>query len=180
MDADELKEFARERALRDLPPPGLLARLTTFFPLWEHEPLVHDLIQRTARFLAGRTAGADEPVYLLDYVALDELDAEHVTEFRDPERELPGLLRPLRLRSCSIRGKLGASTSWHWDTAWWMNVDLRGAEYGERWPTRVPLCHPPPGLRAPRAAATAARPGRAHTRRRLGHHSRHRIHHARL
>jgi hypothetical protein len=135
VDADELRESARERAVRDLPPPGLLARLTTFSPLWEQQQLVHELIQRSARFLAGTTAGAEKPICLLDYIPLHELDAERVTEFKDPERELPDLLRPLRLRSCSIRGKLDASTSWHTDTAWSMNVNLRGAEYGERWPT---------------------------------------------
>jgi hypothetical protein len=140
MDADELRELARERAVRDLPPPGLLARLTTFFPLWEEQPLVHELIQRSARVLAGTTAGGEKPVYLLGYIPLDELDAERVTEFTDPERELPDLLRPLRLRSCSIRGKLDASASWHTDTAWSMNVNLRGAEYGERWPTAEFRC----------------------------------------
>jgi hypothetical protein len=140
VDADELRELARERAVRDLPPPGLLARLTTFFPLWEQQQLVRELILRSARFLAETTAPAVEPIYLLGYIPLDELDAERVTEFRDPERELPDLLRPLRLRSCSIRGKLDASTSWHTDTAWSMNVDLLGAEYGERWPTAEFRC----------------------------------------
>lgn len=135
-----MREEARQRALADLPPPELLARLTTFFPLWEQQQRVHDLVQRSARFLAGTAAGAEEPVYLLSYIPLDELDSEPVTEFTDLERELPDLLRPLRLRSCTVRGKLDGSTSWHRHTAWWMNVDLRGAEYGERWPTAEFRC----------------------------------------